>query len=421
MDFSVPVHTRNLLTEIRGFVDEELRPLERHLLAGDWLRLEAALIEKRVQVRARGWWAPNLPRESGGTGASLVELGLLSEELGRTPLGHFVFGCQAPDAGNAELLLLHGTEAQKSTYLEPLAKGEVRSCFCMTEPEFAGSNPVRMGTRAVRDGDDFVINGHKWFATAADGARFAIVMAVTDPDGPKYGQASMILVDCDTPGFYLERNIPVMGHAGQGYFSHGQVRFENCRVPAGNLLGEAGAPAPRGDGGAEEDHGLAVRGHGVDLLQLGGRLGGQVADLGPDLRQDLAIPVPDEGPDHVGDLILGSRLGGPLQELHQLGDVLGEDAVLGVEGEVGGNVTPALHQLVTHGRASGHDVVHHGHRTHGQGDARHQQQQLRPDRFRDEAHVPALCVETQHGPSLLRPRPRPAPHVAPARERAPDR
>jgi alkylation response protein AidB-like acyl-CoA dehydrogenase len=241
MDFSIPEHTRNLLTEIRGFVDQELRPLERHLLAGDWLRLEAALIEKRVQVLARGWWAPNLPRESGGTGASLVELGLLSEELGRTPLGHFVFGCQAPDAGNAELLLLHGTEAQKSTYLEPLAKGEVRSCFCMTEPEFAGSNPARMGTRAVRDGDDFVINGHKWFATAADGARFAIVMAVTDPDGPKYGQASMILVDCDTPGFYLERNIPVMGHAGQGYFSHGQVRFENCRVPAGNLLGEAGA------------------------------------------------------------------------------------------------------------------------------------------------------------------------------------
>jgi alkylation response protein AidB-like acyl-CoA dehydrogenase len=241
MDFSVPKHTRNMLTEVRGFVDEELRPLERHLLAGDWRRLEAALTEKRAQIQARGWWAPNLPSEAGGTGSSLVELGLLSEELGRTPVGHFVFGCQAPDAGNAELLLLHGTQAQKSTYLEALAAGDIRSCFCMTEPEFAGSNPVRMGTRAVRDGDEFVIDGHKWFATAADGARRAIVMAVTDPDGPKYRQASMILVDCDTPGFHLERNIPVMGHAGQGYFSHGQVRLENCRVPASNLLGEAGA------------------------------------------------------------------------------------------------------------------------------------------------------------------------------------
>ena len=241
MDFSVPEGTQKLLTEIRGYVDEELAPLEPHLLAGDWGVLEAALNEKRVQVQARGWWAPNLPGDAGGTGLSLVELGLLSAELGRSPLGHYTFGCQAPDAGNAELLLLHGSDAQKTKYLEPLASGAIRSCFCMTEPEFAGSNPVRMGTRAVRDGDDYVINGHKWFATAADGARFAIVMAVTDPDGPKYGQASMILVDCDAPGFHLERNIPVMGHGGQGYFSHGEVRLNDCRVPAGNLLGKSGA------------------------------------------------------------------------------------------------------------------------------------------------------------------------------------
>ena len=241
MDFSVPKDTQNLLTEVRDFVEQELVPLEPGLLAGDWSALEAALNEKRVQVQTRGWWAPNLPDDAGGTGLSLVELGLLSAELGRSPLGHYTFGCQAPDAGNAELLLLHGTDRQKTRYLEPLASGAIRSCFCMTEPEFAGSNPVRMGTRAMRDGDDYVINGHKGFATAADGADFAIVMAVTEPDGPKYGQASMILVDCDTPGFHLERNISVMGHPGQGYFSHGEVRLENCRVPADNLLGEPGA------------------------------------------------------------------------------------------------------------------------------------------------------------------------------------
>ncbi|MGB5620980.1 MAG: acyl-CoA dehydrogenase family protein, partial [Gammaproteobacteria bacterium] len=188
-----------------------------------------------------GWWAPNLPRAAGGRGADLVELGLWSEELGRSPLGHYVFGCQAPDAGNAELLLLHGSEAQKIRYLEPLAGGRTRSCFCMTEPEFAGSNPVQMGTRAVRDGDDYVIDGHKWFATAADGATFAIVMAVTEAEASRYERASMILVDCDNPGFRLLRNIPVMGHAGHGYFSHGEVRFEQCRVPASNLLGQPGA------------------------------------------------------------------------------------------------------------------------------------------------------------------------------------
>jgi alkylation response protein AidB-like acyl-CoA dehydrogenase len=192
-------------------------------------------------VQAAGWWAPNLPVGAGGTGASLVELGLISEELGRTPTGHYVFGCQAPDAGNAELLLLHGSEEQRDRYLVPLASGQIRSCFCMTEPEFAGSNPVQMGTVARREGDDYIIEGHKWFATAADGARFAIVMAVTNPDEAKHRRASMILVDCDQDGFSLERNIPVMGHPGSGYFSHGEVRLTQCRVPISQRLGEEGA------------------------------------------------------------------------------------------------------------------------------------------------------------------------------------
>jgi len=241
MDFAIPGDLEDRLAEIRRFVDDELVPLEPLLLSAQWSSLEAALNDKRRQVQAAGWWAPNLPREAGGSGAGLVELGLLSEELGRSPCAHYAFGCQAPDAGNAELLLLHGTDEQKERYLEPLAAGRIRSCFCMTEPEYAGSNPVEMGTLAKRDGDDYVIDGHKWFATAADGAEFAIVMAVTDPEAPPHARASMILVDCDHPGFHLERNIPVMGHAGAGYFSHGQVRLTDCRVPESRRLGAEGA------------------------------------------------------------------------------------------------------------------------------------------------------------------------------------
>jgi len=241
MDFAISDELRDRLAGIRRFVDTELVPLEATLLSGDWATLEAALDKKREQVRAAGWWAPNLPREAGGCGAGLVELGLISEELGRSPCAHYTFGCQAPDAGNAELLLLHGTDEQKARYLEPLATGRIRSCFCMTEPEFAGPNPVEMGTLARLEDEDYVIDGHKWFATAADGADFAIVMAVTDSSAPPHARASMILVDCDHPGFHLERNIPVMGHAGAGYFSHGQVRLTECRVPVSQRLGEEGA------------------------------------------------------------------------------------------------------------------------------------------------------------------------------------
>ncbi len=241
MDFEIDAELSERLARIRAFVIEHVQPLEALLLAGEWSALEQGLADCRGEVRARGWWAPNLPPEEGGTGQGLVALGLVSEVLGRSPLGHFVFGCQAPDAGNAELLASHGTPAQRERFLAPLAAGEIRSCFLMTEPEFAGSNPTEMGTTARRDGDEFVINGHKWFATAADGARFGICMAVTDPAADKYRRASMILVETDRPGFELVRNIPVMGHPGRGFFSHGEVRLENVRVPVENLLGEAGA------------------------------------------------------------------------------------------------------------------------------------------------------------------------------------
>jgi alkylation response protein AidB-like acyl-CoA dehydrogenase len=166
---------------------------------------------------------------------------LVSEVLGRSPLGHYVFGCQAPDAGNMEILLEYGTDEQQNRWLEPLARGEIRSCFSMTEPDRAGSNPTWLDTTAVPDGDEYVINGRKWFTTSADGASFAIVMAVTNPDAPAHARASQILVPTDTPGFIHTRRIPVMGHEGSDYFSHSEIEYRNCRVPKSNLLGQQGA------------------------------------------------------------------------------------------------------------------------------------------------------------------------------------
>jgi len=174
-------------------------------------------------------------------GLDLTEFALVSESLGRSPLGHFVFGCHAPDAGNIEILHIHGAEEQKERYLRPLVEGRIRSCFSMTEVEMPGSNPVMLETTAVKEGGDYVINGQKWYTTAADGAEFAIVMAVTNPDNPPYLQASMIIVPTDAPGFNRVRNISIMGHEGSDWHSHSEILYQSCRVPQENLLGQEGA------------------------------------------------------------------------------------------------------------------------------------------------------------------------------------
>jgi alkylation response protein AidB-like acyl-CoA dehydrogenase len=230
-----------LVQTVRAFVREQLVPLEAQFLSRPFRELVPVLAERRQQVRKLGLWAPHLPREMGGASLSLPAFGRLSEEMGRTPLGHYTFGCQAPDIGNTELLLRHATPEQREKYLAPLARGEVRSCFAMTEPGRAGSNPVWLETTARREGGSYVISGRKWFATGADGASFAVVMAVTDPDAKPHQRASQILVPTDTPGWTLVRNIPVMGHTGEDFFSHGEVTLENCRVPVTNRLGEEGA------------------------------------------------------------------------------------------------------------------------------------------------------------------------------------
>jgi alkylation response protein AidB-like acyl-CoA dehydrogenase len=231
---------QSLLRTLDEFAQREIFPLEWPFLHHDFDTLLPALEAKRQLAKSLGLWLPQIPAEHGGMGLTLVEHGLVSEMLGRTPLGHYVLNCQAPDAGNMEILIEHGTPQQKDKFLRPLLAGEVRSCFSMTEPENAGSNPTWLSTTAVRDGDDYLINGHKWFSTGADGAAFAIVMAVTDPGAPKHRRASMIIVPTDTPGFQIIENTSVMGERGQGWASHAEIRYDNCRVPRANRLGEEG-------------------------------------------------------------------------------------------------------------------------------------------------------------------------------------
>ena len=241
MDFEVSEEMTTMLTLVDEFMERVVIPLEGEMLHGDPAVLEAGVAAAQAKVKQMGLWAPNHPSEFGGLGLSMVDHALLAEAVGRSPLGMRVFGTQAPDAGNVEILHTYATAEQRERFLRPLVAGEIRSCFSMTEPETAGSNPVLLATTAVTDGDDYVINGQKWFTSSADGAAFAVVMAVTDPGGPPHSRASMILVPTDTPGFNLVRNVSVMGHVGSGHSSHAEVIFQSCRVPRTNLLGPEGS------------------------------------------------------------------------------------------------------------------------------------------------------------------------------------
>ncbi|MEM6293793.1 MAG: acyl-CoA dehydrogenase family protein [Myxococcota bacterium] len=240
MDFSIPDTLKPLLAAAADLVTR-LEPLERTALIKGFHAAEPALKDMRAQAKADGLWLPQIPKEAGGQGLSVLEHGLLTEVLGASPLGHYVANCQAPDAGNMEVLLEYGTDAQKEQFLAPLLAGEVRSCFGMTEPGRAGSNPVWLETTARRDGDELVLDGRKWFTTAADGAAFCIVMAVTEPDAPPHQRASMVIVPTDAPGFENVRNISIMGEEGEGWMSHSEIRLDGVRVPASNMLGESGA------------------------------------------------------------------------------------------------------------------------------------------------------------------------------------
>src|SRR3954468_11109827 len=226
------------LERVRAFMNERVLPNEPVLDPED--DEAAALVETlRGEVKEAGLWAPHVPPEAGGTGTGFLDYAYLNEHIGRTVWGQLVFGCQAPDAGNAEILHMFGTDEQKERWPFPLVAGDVRSFFSMTEPEVPGSDPTTLRTRAVRDGDEWVIDGHKWFSSGAEGAAFAIVMAVTDPEAPPHKRATQIIVPADAPGITITP-VPIFGHRGRGWSTHCDVTYEGVRVPVANTLGEPG-------------------------------------------------------------------------------------------------------------------------------------------------------------------------------------
>jgi acyl-CoA dehydrogenase len=222
----------------RAFMDEHVFPNEAALGRDDDAALALGL-ELRARAKTEGLWAPHVGPEAGGTGTGFLTYAYLNEVIGRTIWGQYVFGCQAPDAGNAEILHLFGTPEQKARWLAPLVAGEVRSFFSMTEPDVSGADPTGLRTTAVLEGDEWVIDGHKWFSSGAEDAAFGIVMAVTEPEAPPHRRMSQILVPADATGVEITPTV-VLGHRGRGWSTHCEVRYTGVRVPAANLLGERG-------------------------------------------------------------------------------------------------------------------------------------------------------------------------------------
>jgi acyl-CoA dehydrogenase len=247
VDFKPSSEVESLLERIQAFMAEHVYPVEAEAIRAIDEEVKPGkaypeiLVGIRQTAKEQGLWNLFLPDSEYGAGLTNWEYGILCEQMGRSPLiAPMAFNCSAPDTGNMEILVDHGTDEQKQRFLRPLLDGDIRSCFSMTEPEVSGSDPTTLQTRAeLTDDGEWVINGHKWFTSGANGADFAIAMVVTDPDAPPYTRASMILVPVDTPGFELVRNVSVMGHdEGPG---HCEIRYTDCRVPEGNLLGERGA------------------------------------------------------------------------------------------------------------------------------------------------------------------------------------
>src|SRR3954452_17497190 len=251
MDFAPSDRVAELLERVRAFMEEHVDPVEAESMKAldEEVRAGVAypqiLVELRERAKAEDLWNLFMPDERYGPGLTNWEYGMLCEQMGRSGIAPMVFNCSAPDTGNMEILAEHGTDEQRELWLQPLLDGEIRSCFSMTETETSGSDPTQLAASAERDTqtgtgcDSWVINGHKWFTSGYNGAALAIAMVVTDPEAAAHKRASMILVPVDTPGFEGVRPVPVRGHdEGPG---HWEVRYEDCRVPADNLLGERGA------------------------------------------------------------------------------------------------------------------------------------------------------------------------------------
>ncbi|HVE94576.1 MAG TPA: acyl-CoA dehydrogenase family protein [Acidimicrobiales bacterium] len=239
IDFSFAPDIEDVRQRVRAFMDDEVRPAEEKVRAdgddrGAWIR---AIVELRGKAKEAGLWLPQMPKEWGGMGLGVTAMAAVSAEAARTGIGPFVLNCQAPDEGNMHTLLHWANDEQKERYLRPLCEGTARSCFAMTEPEVAGSDPTLIQTHAYPDGDEWVVNGHKWFISGARGASFAILIARTE-DNPEVPQArnSAFLVDTNTPGWEIVRDVETMS----GGHNHCEIRITDMRIPAANMLGERG-------------------------------------------------------------------------------------------------------------------------------------------------------------------------------------
>jgi acyl-CoA dehydrogenase len=244
-DFSTEPDFQAKLDWMTSFVRANIWPLETLYGELGWEGLMSAVRPMQEEVKAEGLWAAHLEPELGGQGFGQVKLGLMHEILGTSPIAPLVFGNAAPDSGNSEILALAGTPEQKDRYLHPLLAGDLKSAFSMTEPHTAGSDPTLLQTAAVKDGEEWVINGHKWFSSNGSIADFLIVMAVTDPEARPHQRASMFIVDADTPGVNIVRDVATMEHPDDSfgrYGNHAEILYEDVRVPGRRCS------APRGPG-----------------------------------------------------------------------------------------------------------------------------------------------------------------------------
>ena len=247
MDFSPSPRCQEYLKRVRAFVRERIEPVETALLAQrhaqsrnpDWTQWRCApeVETLKAQARAEGLWNLFLPDAGLGAGLSNVDYAPLAEEMGRSFIAAEVFNCNAPDTGNMEVLWKYGSEEQKARWLTPLLAGEIRSAFCMTEPDVASSDATNMQATAIADGDDIIVNGRKWWSTGIGhpNCRFAIFMGLSDPQAHRHQQHSMVIVPLDTPGVSIRRMLPVMGEYDAPY-GHGEVWFDDVRVPRSNLI-----------------------------------------------------------------------------------------------------------------------------------------------------------------------------------------
>jgi len=246
MDFAYTDKVERLREQVRDFMENRIIPAEpvhaEQVEASGDPHFHAPIMEElKAEARGAGLWNLFLPLPEYGAGLTNLEYAPLAEIMGHSLIGSEVFNCSAPDTGNMEILAEYGTTEQREQWLAPLLEGKIRSCFSMTEPDVAGSDPTLLQARAVREEGEYVINGHKWFTTNAahPNARIVIAMVVTNPDAPRHERASMILVPMDTPGFRIARATPVFNKVGGE--GHCEIFYEDCRVPVANLLGEEGA------------------------------------------------------------------------------------------------------------------------------------------------------------------------------------